>query len=144
MDARTDISLSTVSSTPSSLPDNYQDRDTLAIQEEKAKGAGSGATVEEDEEMGGCIGNCCAPETDPLKVFLRLSACLCAGLVFGWSLEKGRGEYRPFKKCRKMLCLGYNVSSVANSGHMSSSSKNLHHNQPLTFSFTKMASIDLS
>ena len=35
---------------------------------------------------------CCAPETNPCRVLLKLGACVLAGIVFGWCFEKSRGE----------------------------------------------------
>ena len=38
--------------------------------------------------------DCCSPETSPVKVIVSLTGCGFAGLVFGWCLEKSRGESR--------------------------------------------------
>lgn len=46
----------------------------------------------EDVEQQGCCLKCCAPEGRPGFVVLRLLACVIAGAIFGWCLEKGRGE----------------------------------------------------
>ena len=46
----------------------------------------------------GCLTSCCAPESNPLKLILRILACVCAGLVFGLALEKSRGKFESFIK----------------------------------------------
>ena len=50
--------------------------------------------TESDSEMGkdeGCM-RFCAPETNPLVLSAKLAACVLAGIVFGWALEKSRGK----------------------------------------------------
>lgn len=43
----------------------------------------------------GCGGRSgwCGPETRAWAVIVKLLACVLAGMVFGWSLEKARGKY---------------------------------------------------
>ncbi len=51
-------------------------------------------TEDSDSELGkdaGCM-SCCAPEKRLHILALKLIACILAGIVFGWSLEKGRGK----------------------------------------------------
>ena len=45
----------------------------------------------EDPEACCNPGSWCAPETRAGGVVVRLGACVLAGIVFGWCLEKGRG-----------------------------------------------------
>ena len=54
----------------------------------------SGLKLDEDEDEGPvCCVQCCAPEVKPWKGVLKLCACACAGVVFGWCFEKSRGGY---------------------------------------------------
>ena len=36
---------------------------------------------------------CCAPEPSVLKAAAKLFACVFAGIIFGWCMEKSRGRY---------------------------------------------------
>ena len=45
----------------------------------------------DDVTAGGCT--CCAPDTSPVKVMLKLGACVLAGMVFGFCFEKSRGQF---------------------------------------------------
>ena len=50
----------------------------------------------EDIEVGCCGGGPCSPETRPGWIILNILLCIVAGIIFGWCLEKGRGETAIF------------------------------------------------
>jgi hypothetical protein len=51
---------------------------------------------EEQKDASGPCSGCCAPEGRPAYVFLRLFIVIIAGIIFGWCLEKGRGNSGAF------------------------------------------------
>ena len=61
-----------------------------------------------DHEGNSCCLKCCAPESRPGVAFIKLSFCCIAGIVFGWCMEKSRGNY--FLNIETPFCIpGTNV-----------------------------------
>ena len=72
--------------------------------------------TEQEEAMGAETATGCCQGTSLWMVLLRLTLCILAGIIFGWSLEKTRGQFLSlFKLSRpgKQLCVTVVLSRSA-------------------------------
>lgn len=69
------------------------DMNKVSSESELAKYGSTDQVYDAPDDMEKGCGACCAPEKRPAVAFAKILACILAGIVFGWAMEKSRGRH---------------------------------------------------